>query len=144
MSLSAIRVIDLMDLEVTITPYEDYLHITVKGLGSYKKAEAFWKQVVDACEQYQCYKVLGEQFLLDSMSTAEAFDHPALFRRVGITKKHKLAWVDKNPRTRETTQFVRDVLATRSVVCGRLFDDVDRAREWLLQGAAAGHPNDVS
>jgi hypothetical protein len=122
-----------MKLELTITPHETYIHVHVCGIGNAENAEHLWRSVVQACEQYQIYKVLGEQYLLDSVSTAEAFDHPALFKKVGITKKHKLAWVDNNPRTRDTTRFVRDVLTNRSIGYGRLFDNVDNAKRWLLQ-----------
>jgi hypothetical protein len=122
-----------MEFELSITPHENYLHVDVRGIGTYENAEHLWRSVVQACEQYQIYKVLGEQYLLDSVSTAEAFDHPALFKKVGITKKHKLAWVDNNPRTRDTTRFVRDVLTNRSIGYGRLFDNVDNAKRWLLQ-----------
>jgi hypothetical protein len=123
----------LVDLDLKITHHGEYLHVEVRGMGTYENAEFMWQSVVNACEQYQCYKVLGEQYLFDSVSTAEAFDHPALFKKVGVTKKHQFAWVDKNPRTRETTQFVRTVLANRSMGYGRVFDDVETAKRWLLR-----------
>lgn len=120
------------DIDLKITHCDTYLHVEVRGIGTYENAEFMWQSVVKACEQYQCYKVLGEQYLFDSVSTLEAFDHPALFKKVGVTQKHLFAWVDKNPRTRETTQFVRDVLASRSIGNGRLFNDTDAAKKWLL------------
>lgn len=123
----------MIDLDLKITHHGDYVHVEIRGMGTHDNAEFMWQSVVNACEQYQCYKVLGEQYLFDSVSTAEAFDHPALFKKVGITNKHRLAWVDKNPRTRETTQFVRDVLANRSVGYGRLFNDIESAKRWLLE-----------
>jgi hypothetical protein len=76
--------------------------------------------------------VLGEQYLLDSVTTLEAFDHPAMFKKLGITTKYQFAWVDNNPRTRETTEFVYNVLANRSVSYGKLFHDVESAKLWLL------------
>ncbi len=123
----------MTDLDLKITPHENYLHVDVRGMGNYENALFMWQSVVDACEQYQCFKVLGEQYLFDSVSTAEAFDHPTIFKKVGITKKYTFAWVDNNPRTRETTQFVRDVLANRSIGYGRLFNDAESAKRWLLQ-----------
>lgn len=122
-----------MDLELKITFHGNYLHVDVRGIGTYENAEFMWQSVADACEQYQCYKVLGEQYLFVSVSTAEAFDHPALFKKVGITKKHQFAWVDKNPRTLETTQFVSHVLANRSIGYGKVFSDVETAKRWLLE-----------
>jgi hypothetical protein len=105
-----------MENTVTITPHlqENYLHVDVKGMGTYENALTLWTSVVQACEEYQCFNILGEQFLLDTVSTPEAFD--------------------KNPRTRETTAFIRDVLTSRSVGYGKLFNDVDTAKRWLLGG----------
>ena len=121
-----------MNIDVKVTPHGDYLHIEVRGIGNYENAVAFWQQVAQACEAHQCFKVLGEQYLIDSVTTLEAFDHPAIFKKVGITTKYKFAWVDKNPRTRETTQFVYDVLASRSISFGKMFNDTNLAKEWLL------------
>lgn len=122
-----------MDLDLKITPYKNYLHVEVRGIGNYENAVYFWQKVAEACNQYQCYNVLGEQYLLDSISTIDAFDHPAIFKKLGISTKYYFAWVDKNPRTRETTQFVYDVLASRSISYGRIFNDIDSAKEWLLE-----------
>ncbi|WP_323815283.1 hypothetical protein [Cellvibrio sp. NN19] len=121
-------------ITITITPYleENYLHVDVQGMGNYDNAVTMWSNIAQACEQYQCYNVLGEQNLLQTVTIAEAFDHPALFKKVGITQKHRIAWVDKNPRTRNTTEFIRDVLTSRSVGTGRLFNDVESAKNWLL------------
>ncbi|MFC3116278.1 hypothetical protein [Cellvibrio fontiphilus] len=120
---------------VTITPHlqENYLHVDVTGMGNYESALTLWTSIAQACEQYQCFNVLGEQYLVDTVSTPEAFDHPALFKKAGITTKHRLAWVDKNPRTRDTTAFIRDVLTSRSIGYGRLFNDLETAKRWLLE-----------
>ncbi len=122
------------EISITITPHlqENYLHVDIKGVGTYDTALELWSSIVQACEQHQCFNVLGEQYLMDTVSTTDAFDHPALFKKAGITNKHRLAWVDKNPRTRDTTAFIRDVLTSRSIGYGRLFDDVQKAKEWLL------------
>lgn len=122
-----------MELDLKITPHDGYLHVEVRGIGNYENAVYFWQSIVNACEHHQCYKVLGEQYLFDSVSTSEAFDHPAMFKKLGITTKYQFAWVDRNPRTRETTQFVYDVLASRSISYGRMFNDIDSAKQWLLE-----------
>ena len=126
-----------MENTLTITPHlqDNYLHVDVKGVGTYENALAMWVSVAQACEHYQCFNILGEQYLLDTVTTTEAFDHPALFKKAGISIKHRIAWVDKNPRTRETTAFIRDVLTSRSVGNGRLFNDVEDAKQWLLTKA---------
>ncbi|MCE3253896.1 MAG: hypothetical protein K0Q67_2916 [Cellvibrio sp.] len=125
----------LVEKHVTITPHlqENYLHVDVRGVGSYDSALALWSKVAQACEQYQCFNILGEQYLIETVSTTEAFDHPALFKKAGINFKHRIAWIDKNPRTRETTAFIRDVLTNRSIGYGKLFNDVETAKQWLLE-----------
>jgi hypothetical protein len=122
-----------MNLDINVTPHDNYLHIKVKGIGNYENALHFWQSVVNACDQHQCYRVLGEQYLLDSVTTLEAFDHPAIFKKLGITTKYQFAWVDNNPRTRDTTEFVYNVLANRSLSYGKLFHDVESAKDWLLR-----------
>ncbi len=119
---------------MTITPHlqENYLHVDIRGVGTYEAALELWTSVAQACEQHQCFNILGEQFLMATVSTTDAFDHPAIFKKAGINVRHRIAWVDKNPRTRETTAFIRDVLTSRSVSYGRLFNDVESAKHWLL------------
>ncbi|HSC66563.1 MAG TPA: hypothetical protein VLC79_02650 [Cellvibrio sp.] len=121
-----------MDVTIDITPHEHYLHVKVSGMANYENAVHFWKSIVEASEKYQCYRILGEQNLLNSVTTLEAFDHPALFKQLGITTKFQFAWVDNNPRTRDTTEFVYNVLANRAISTGRMFYDVETAKQWLL------------
>jgi hypothetical protein len=124
-----------IEKHVRITPHlhENYLHVDVKGVGTYESALALWSQIAEACEQYQCFNILGEQYLIETVTTTEAFDHPALFKKAGINFKHRIAWIDKNPRTRETTAFIRDVLTNRSIGYGKLFNDTETAKQWLLE-----------
>lgn len=122
-----------LDYEITITPCDNYLYVYTEGLGNFEGANDLWRQIAQACEKYQCYNILGEQNLHSTVSTLDALNYPAMFKKVGITKKHRIAWVDKNPRTRETTEFIRDVLTNRLVGKGRLFNDVESAKRWLLE-----------
>ncbi len=123
-----------MDYQVLISHHEQYLHVEVRGEANYKNALAMWKEVVQACESHQCYRILGEQNMLHTVSTSDAYDHPKLFREAGVTRKHRIAWVDHNPRTRTTTEFIHDVLTNRQVGGqGRVFSNLDKARQWLLQ-----------
>jgi hypothetical protein len=121
-----------MDYQVTITPTENYLHVEVYGAGNYDNALKLWMDIAAACEVHQCFKILGEQQLTNTVSTMEAFDHPKIFKLAGINAKFRIAWVDKNPRTRETTAFIRNVLSNRSIGYGKLFSQTDDAKAWLL------------
>ena len=121
-----------MENQIEITPQGEYLYVQVTGTGTYESAVQMWSAIARACEQHQCFKVLGEQNLKGTVTTLEALDHPAIFKRAGITENHRIAWVDKNPRTRETTAFIRDILTNRAVGNGRLFTNIEDARRWLL------------
>ncbi len=122
-----------LEYEITISHKENYIHVHVEGLGSSEGAMDLWQQIAQACERYQCYNILGEQNLHSTVSTLDALNYPAMFKKLGITKKHRIAWVDNNPRTRETTEFIRDVLANRLMGHGRIFSDTERAKHWLLK-----------
>lgn len=122
-----------LEYEFTITPCGPYIHVNVEGLGSYDGAVDVWQHIAKACETHQCYNILGEQYLFSTLSTLEALDYPQIFKKAGITKKHRVAWVDRNPRTREMTEFIRDVLTNRVMGKGRLFYDVETAKQWLLR-----------
>ena len=122
-----------MEYELSISHQDNYLHVKVSGKGSHKNAFAMWSEIAQGCEQHQCYNILGEQNLQTPLSTVEALDHPALLKSAGITTKHRIAWVDNNPRTRETTAFIRDMLINRNLGNGRLFNNLERARNWLLK-----------
>ena len=121
-----------LDYEITITRHNDYVHVYAEGLGSYEGAQDLWQQVVRACEETQCYNILGEQYLFCNLTTPEALKYPDLFKAVGVTKKHRIAWVDKNPRTREMTEFIHNLLTNRLLGNGRIFNSTDAAKHWLI------------
>lgn len=122
-----------MKYEMKITPENGYIHIEVTGEATYKDTIEFWQKVAKACEEHQCYKILGEQNLTKTLSTSEAIDYPKLYKQSGMNEAHLIAWVDHNPRTRDTTEFIRDVLTNRFIGKGKLFNNVEDAKRWLLR-----------
>ncbi len=121
-----------MEDEIKITFEQTYVHVRITGRGTRDNALRLWREIAQACHEHHCYKVLGEQDLKISVSTLEALDHPEIFREAGITEQFRIAWVDLNPRTRETTQFIRNVLANRAMGQGKIFSRFDEAKKWLL------------
>ncbi|MFO1390121.1 hypothetical protein [Cellvibrio sp.] len=120
-----------------ITPKGDYLHVVISGSSSYENALRLWKTIADACREHNCFYVLGEQNMTSPTSTIDAWNHQTIFEEAGITAKFVIAWVDKNPKTFEHTKFIRQVLANRDIGYGKLFSDVDTAKNWLLEKIAA-------
>jgi len=122
-----------MNNELEISFQQTYIHVRVTGAGTRERIMEVWRRVAAMCRQHNCYKILGEQDLQVGISTLDALDHPDIFREVGITEKFRIAWVELNPRTFETTDFIRNVLANRAMGQGKIFTRVEDARQWLLR-----------
>jgi hypothetical protein len=122
-----------MSYQLEITPEDGYMHVTVSGLANYENAREMWVKIAAACEAHHCYRVLGEQRMLNTMSTVDAFNHQKIFLELGITSKYRIAWVDHNPRTFETTDFIRTVLYNRDLGFGKLFSNMAQAKAWLFK-----------
>jgi hypothetical protein len=125
-----------------ITPHDNYLHVVITGNSSYEKAVYLWKTVAEACKTHNCFNVLGEQNMSTAISTIDAWNHQTIFTEAGITAKFLIAWVDKNPRTFEQTEFIRTVLANRDIGYGKLFTDTEKAKSWLLEKIASKNATD--
>ena len=121
-----------MGLNLTITPQNEYIDVKVSGIATYASAIHLWQSIAQTCEEQQCFKVLGEQSVKNSLSTMEAWNHQKIFEEAGITSKFKIAWVDTNPHTYDTTNFIRTVLRNRDIAYGKLFSDITIAKDWLL------------
>ena len=124
-----------MGLNLSITRQEDYIEVKVSGVATYASAIHLWQSIAQTCEEHQCFKVLGEQSVKNSLSTMEAWNHQKIFREAGITSKYTIAWVDSNPHTYETTKFIRTVLHNRDIAYGKLFSDIALAKDWLLNNS---------
>lgn len=116
---------------MSITDEGDHLLVRATGEDSYAAAMHMWAAIVDACRIHGCMRVLGVSNLTP-LSTMDAYGHAEIFQAVGITPAHKVAWVEENPEAYAMDEFVETVVLNRSLVNGRLFRDVDAAREWLL------------
>lgn len=122
---------------IEITPQDNYLHVVISGNSSYENAVCLWQTIADACNKHNCFYVLGEQDMYNGTSTMDAWNHQTIFAEAGITAKFVIAWVDKNPRTFEHTQFIRQVLANRNIGYGKLFSDTEKAKNWLFEKIAS-------
>lgn len=126
-----------MSYQARITAESDYIHVVVEGSANYANALDLWRRIAQACHHHQCFKVLGEQSMQNPMSTVDAWKHKNIFLEAGITAKFKIAWVDNNPHTFESTDFIRTVLYNRDIGYGKLFNDVAAAKAWLLNDTPA-------
>ncbi|MGN0920568.1 MAG: hypothetical protein ACI4NJ_02450 [Cellvibrio sp.] len=115
----------------TITPTVDYIHVTAEGTGTFALAQQMWREIAKICNQYRCYKILGEQKLDAPISFEDAFHHFEIFAEAGITSRHQIAWVDRNHATRKVAAFIGNVVSSRLFVRGKIFTEVNDAADWL-------------
>lgn len=110
----------------------DYLSVIVTGFDSVPRSLELWKQIVAACDKYDCYNILGQSKTAGELSTMDAFKHIEIFQQAGITAKHRIAWVAEENTKYEQLQFIETVLRNRALINGHLFCSREEAREWLL------------
>ena len=118
--------------EVVIEHKGDYIHVRQYGRDSYEISLDLWRRVVAACEEHQCFNILGENLSTESISRMDAYDHDKIFEAAGVTMRHRIAWVHHDAGTIEPTRFVETVLKNRGLANGYLFANVEEAKRWLL------------
>lgn len=118
--------------KISVTFEGEYILVKLTGDNSYEVSLNLWKKVIEACEKNQCFNILGVSNTNKPLKTMEAFDHINIFTEVGITQKHRIAWVEKNPEAAETFKFVETVIKNRGLGNGYLFSDISEAKNWLL------------
>lgn len=121
-----------MNHEIIITFEGDYIHVKVLGISSLEGTQELWNKIVQACEQHQCYNILGEQKLARGITTAQALEYPKIFKQAGVSKLHRIAWVDEDTRAFETIEFISNFLANRAIGKGKVFNNLEKAKAWLL------------
>jgi hypothetical protein len=97
-----------------------------------------WTAIVNACDSHDCYDILGVSNLDVPFSTMDAYSHSETFSTVGVTARHRIAWVDGNGRSRKMLEFTHTVLKNRGKLNGALFPSIEEAEQWLR--AESGQP----
>jgi hypothetical protein len=120
--------------QITITHEGDHIKVISDGEKSYQFAETLWSLVKDECHKNQCFNVLGIAKTTVPIETYDALEMADLFERLEIDEKFRIAWVELNPEAYRTIFFIESVLSNRGLP-GRVFLDVEEARNWLLKAS---------
>ena len=126
-----------MAYEMSVNFTGDYVEARSTGNKSYQTAVALWAEITRVCVENNCFKVLGIGRSVTTMPTIDAISHEKLFNDFHITRKYKIAWVELNQEAVESVRFIETVLLNRSMLNGMLFNDVDKAKRWLLENTDA-------
>ena len=108
------------------------IRVSVTGSPDYLSTDKLWHDIVTACKDHNCLKVLGESATED-WQDADAYDHAAIFEAAGLSNLYRVAWVENNSGAREKVKLAEAVVNNRDVVTSRLFDTLAEARRWLDQ-----------
>lgn len=119
--------------EIIIKLKEGFIQVHSNGNKDLQFANRLWTKIVDSCRSNNCFNVLGIAYTTSPPDAIEAYQYGVLFEKLGIDKKFRIAWVELNPLTYNTSYFVETVLLNRDQNV-RLFHNVEQAQGWLLQG----------
>jgi hypothetical protein len=122
-----------MTYEMSVTFKGDYVEARSKGDKNYQTAVVLWQEITRVCAQHNCYKVLGIADSTSAMPVMDSLNHAQLFKDFNINNRYRIAWAELNPDAVGNLKFLETVLSNRGMLNGKTFDDVEEARQWLLQ-----------
>jgi len=93
--------------------------------------ESLWTAVGRVCRSTQCFYVLGIARSSVGLGTMDAFKLAEVFRKVVVNGQYRIAWVELEEGAIESLRTTETVLFNRGLP-GKIFDNIDDAREWLL------------
>ena len=123
-----------MQYDLIVESQGGYIHARHYGENSYTISLELWRRITAACRENKCYKVLGETFTTNDLSTLDAFDHVKIFQQVGVDRRYRIAWVNHSAPMEKTIRFIETVLKNRGMASGGCFSTQEEARRWLLSG----------
>lgn len=118
--------------EIIIKQKEGFIQVHSNGAKDLKFATRLWTKIVEHSALTNCFKILGIAYTTSPPKAIEAYQYGALFEKLGVDEKFKIAWVELNPLTYNTSYFVETVLLNRGQNV-RLFHNPEYAKNWLVQ-----------
>jgi hypothetical protein len=109
-----------MDNTLEITFQGDYIKVIADGEKDYRFQERLWNEVVAACRQHDCHKVLGIARTTKPLEALEGYELARIFRELEFTHEYRLAWVEHNEEAKDVVNFIETVLVNRGLPARRL------------------------
>ncbi len=120
-----------MNPEIQITEDKGYLKVQVHGRDSREASLEILRRIVAACDEHNCLYVLVKAHIINKTGVMDNYDMPQIIEEAGVTRKHRIAWVDPNPETYNISYFAETVLHNRGYINVRLFRTVADGKGWL-------------
>jgi hypothetical protein len=106
------------------------MYIKTKGILTREDANLMLKDVVQAMNEHSCHKqIVDHRETIFELSVLEYHERPDVNKEIGMSYSWKIAMVFKD--LNENTRFMETVFRNRGYNF-RQFDDVEKAREWVL------------
>jgi len=109
----------------------DHVLVRIEGEKSIEGSTKLFTALIAACDEYQCFDILGISNATSPMPVDDGYQHADMFKRLGFDNRYRLAWVEQTTEAVSATYFVETVLVNRGLP-GRLFNSVSDAKAWLL------------
>lgn len=132
-----------MTLNYSIKYEDSLIQVNVTGVTDYLSLDQLLRDIVAACDEHRCFDVLGISNT-EYLSMEEAYDRAAIFQAAGVTSKHRIAWVQENPASREFLRLAEAVVRNRLLLeTTPVFDNVAEAKRWLAEKPGTDSHEDV-
>ena len=110
----------------------DHVLVFADGEKDMDFVNRLWPEIAAACEEHECFNVLGIAKTTKPVEMTDGFMHANRFRELGIDHRYRIAWVELNRDTVDVLKFMETVLMNRGLP-GKVFDTEEDARHWLLE-----------
>lgn len=117
--------------DLSFEHHPDYLYAYVTGnQDNYEISRQYWQEIADECGRIGCTKLLIEEDIPEIVSIAEMYQIASDIPYMGFTGV-RIAFVDRYIQHQDLNEF-GELVATNRGVYGKIFNDADEARQWLL------------
>ena len=93
------------------------------------------ERIVAACAKHDCYQILGRSNLDEPLPEMDAYEHVGILESVGITGKHRIAWVAVKPVLADKLHVIEKIGTNRHSFDLKVFTEERAALRWLSAGS---------
>ena len=120
-----------MEFNYSVSIEQPLIRVRSQGAFDYLKVYEMWKAVVAACNEHQCYCILGESLSTEPIPKLDAYEHVSLIESAGVTPDYRIAWVSKDTAVLERLRLIETLLRERLVFNVSVFENTATAKRWL-------------
>ena len=107
------------------------IRVSTTGAFDFVAIFEMWEDIVAACNSHGCFRILGLSNLDEPPAPIDAYEYMGMLQAVGITAKHRIAWVAQNPALLDMMAIAETVIRNRSELVVRIFETEASAEEWI-------------